>query len=158
VRLLRPCLKWAKKRGLVGEGDAVADIEPPCSVGKRDRVLSKDELRKIWPHLTGAHGDVMRWLLWTGCRLNEAARMRWGEIADDDWTIPGAHAKNGVKRTVPLPRQALQYLRLRRSTHQGDTPDPNTLVFPSRRGGVLSNWDRETKRIQKLWHGWVAPP
>lgn len=145
VRLLRPCVKWAAKRGLILEG--VAEIDPPCSVGKRDRVLSNDELCKIWPHLNGAHGDVMRWLLWTGCRLSEAAEMRWSELAGDNWIIPAARAKNSRQRTVPLPRQALEFLRQRRATQHEATPDHDQLVFPSKRGGVLSNWDRETKRI-----------
>ena len=38
VRILRPCLKWAIKRGLVKDG--VADIDQPGKVHKRDRVLS----------------------------------------------------------------------------------------------------------------------
>ena len=157
VRLLRPCLKWAERRDLVQHG--IADVEPPAKIGKRDRRLSKDELRNIWPHLNGAHGSVMRWLLWTGCRLNEAAEMRWCEVVEDNWTIPAARAKSGRQRTVPLPHQALEYLRQRQLTAQGDSnaPDPDALVFPSKRGGVLSNWDRETKRIQRNsgtgeWH------
>ena len=146
VRLLRPCFKWAAKRGLTSEG--VAEIDPPCSVGRRDRVLNNDELCRIWPYLTGAHGEVMRWLLWTGCRLSEAAEMRWGELAGDCWIIPATRAKSGRQRTVPLPRQALEFLGQRRATQQHDaTPHHDQLVFPSKRGGVLSNWDRETKRI-----------
>ena len=81
VRLLRPCLKWAEKRGLVRPG--VHQLEPPSAVGTRDRTLSGDELRAVWPHLQGAHGNVMKWLMWTACRLNEAAGMTWGEIEGD---------------------------------------------------------------------------
>jgi integrase len=149
VRLLRPCLKWAEKRGLVQAGVAV--LEQPATVRKRERVLTEDELRAISPHLRGVHGNVIKWLLWTGCRLNEAAGMTWGEIDCDRWTIPAARAKNGRPRIVPLPPQAIALLRSLRSG------EPNTLVFPSNRGGILSNWDRETKRLHALsgtagWH------
>src|SRR6516164_5336510 len=63
-----------------------------------------------WPHLKGNHGNVFKWLLWTGCRLNEAAGMRAGEVTGDVWTIPAARAKNGRARAVPLPSQAINLL------------------------------------------------
>jgi integrase len=129
----------------------VADLEPPAAVKKRERVLTTDELRAAWRHLRGTHGDVIKWLLWTGCRLNEATGMTWGEIDREQWMIPAARAKNGRPRVVPLPRQAIAFLL------SFGTGEPEGLVFPSKRGGVLSNWDRETKRLHKVsgtagWH------
>jgi integrase len=149
VRLLRPCLKWGEKRGYVPAG--LHDLDQPGKPRKRERVLSRDELRAIWPCLAGARGDVLKWLLWTGCRLNEVAGMRWGELNGRRWTIPAARAKNGRQRTIPLPHQALAVLDGRRRR------EPDELVFPSSRGGVLSNWDRETKKLQEAsgtcgWH------
>src|SRR5262249_3244747 len=154
VRLLRPCLKWAVKRGLARQG--VADLEQPGRVGKRERVLTREELMAIWPHLRGSHGNVIRWLLLTGCRLNEAAGMTWAEIEGHTWTIPAARSKNARMRTMPLPNPAVDLLRNIRSKIDGQ-PDPMTLVFPSPRGGLLSNWDREPKRLHVLsgpggWH------
>ena len=72
IRILRPCLKWAEKRGLVREG--VANLEQPGRAKRRDRIVTTDELKALWPHLRGSHGDLIKWLLWTGCRLNEAVR------------------------------------------------------------------------------------
>ena len=149
IRILRPCLKWAEKRGLVQEG--VADLEQPGRAKKRERIITTDELKALWPHLRGSHGDLIKWLLWTGCRLNEAVGLRAGEINGDVWTIPAKRAKNGRSRTVPLPSQAVNLLRA------AGTLMPDALVFPSKGGGVLSNWDRETKRLHRLsgtsgWH------
>jgi integrase len=149
IRSLRPCLKWAERRAFVRVG--TADLEPPAKVGKRERVITGDELRAIWPHLTGKHGQVIQWLLLTGCRLNEAAGMPTCEITGDIWTIPAARTKNGRPRTVPLPRQATALL------HVVSSGEPQSLVFPSKRGGLLGNWDRETKRLHRLsstsgWH------
>ena len=149
VRSLRPCLKWAEKRGFVSAGSA--DLEQPTTPNKRDRVLATEELRAIWLHLRGSHGHVLRWLLWTGCRLNEAAGMTWAEIEMDRWVIPALRAKNNRQRIVPLPQQALDLLG------SLETGEADTLVFPSNRRGMLSNWDRETKRLQRLsstsgWH------
>ena len=60
-------------------------------------------------------------------------------------------AKNKLERTIPLSRQATALLDCRQRGA------PNLLVFPSERGEVLSNWDRETKRLNRLsktagWH------
>jgi integrase len=154
VRILRPCLKWAEKRGLVREG--VTKLEQPGRVRRRDRVLTSDELTAIWPQLKGQHGNVIKWLLRTGCRLNEAVGMTWSEVTSDTWTIPAGRSKNGRARAVPLPRQAADLLRVVGSDAE-EPPEPTALVFPSTRGGVLSNWDRETKRLHRLsatsgWH------
>jgi integrase len=149
IRLLRPCLKWAEKRELAAAG--IHELEPLGPVRKRDRVVSADELRAVWPHLSGSHGRVIKWLMWTACRLNEAAGMTWGEIDADRWTLPAARTKSGRLRVIPLPREALALL------DQIGRREPHDLVFPSKRGGMLSNWDRETKRLHALsgttrWH------
>lgn len=43
------------------------------------------------------------------------------------------------------------------ATRRGEPGDPNALVFPSARGGLLSNWDRVTKALHAAsgtdaWH------
>lgn len=149
VRSLRPCLKWAARRGIMSAG--TADLETPTTVRKRARVLTIDELKAVWPHLRGAHGQIMKWLMWTGCRLNEAAGMTWCEIEGNTWTIPAGRSKNGRTRAIPLSAQAMTLLR------SLEPVEPQALVFRSRRGGLLGNWDRETKRLHNLsntsgWH------
>jgi integrase len=153
VRCLRPCLKWAERRTLVSPG--AADLEPPAQVGKRSRVLTNNELRAIWPHLGGAHGQVIKWLLWTGCRLSEATGMTWGEVENDLWTIPSTRRKNGQSHTVPLPRQAGDMLRTA-AIHREESQS-GSFVFPSTRARQLSNWGWQTKRLHRLsgtsgWH------
>ena len=91
VRSLRPCLKWGEKRGFARSG--LADLEQIAPTRRRDRVVSPAEIAEIWPHLRAAHGDVIKWLLLTGCRLNEAAGLTWGEIQGGRWTIPAARQK-----------------------------------------------------------------
>jgi len=83
----------------------------------RDRVLSDEELRAIWQTTTPlgvsnlnaghpAHCAYIRFLLLTGARRNEAAKMRWSEIADGAWTLPSARNKTGVELVRPLSRGA----------------------------------------------------
>jgi integrase len=154
IRILRPCLKWAEKRELVRAG--TANLEQPAKTRNRGHIVTTDELKAIWHYLKGNHGNVFKWLLWTGCRLNEAAGMRAGEINGDVWTIPAARAKNGRARPVPLPSQATNLLQTMFGNDK-ETISPDSLVFPSKGGGILSNWDRETKRLHRLsgtsgWH------
>jgi integrase len=149
VRSIRPCLKWAEKREMVQVG--ISDLEPPAAPRKRERVLTEEEIKAIWPHLQGPHGHVMKWLIWTGCRLTEAAGMTWREIDGDKWRIPAQRSKSKRDRTVPLPSQAMSLLIVL------ERGDPDALIFPSARGGLLSNWDRVTKALHKAsgtsaWH------
>jgi integrase len=55
---------------------------------KRSRVLSDDEIRDLWPHLTGTFGAMVKTLLLTGQRREKVATMRWEDIADGVWTLP----------------------------------------------------------------------
>jgi integrase len=153
TRYLRPILRWAAKRGLIPAGIAAAIEQPEGAQRVRQRVLSRDEVRAILCTVDGfaGHGQVLRWLFWTGCRLNEACTMRWCDIDDERarWTIP--QTKQGGTHTVPLPRQAMDLLRTQCRGADGG------LVFTNTVGNRLAHWDRITKRIQAAsnttgWH------
>ena len=78
---------------------------------KRDHVLSDEELAAFTlaiERLPAPHRQVYQVLLYSGLRLNEAARARWGEIEGDTWTIPAARMKgknsgNGQARAHVVP-------------------------------------------------------
>lgn len=103
---------------------------------------------------------MLRWLFWTGCRLNEACGTRWRDVslAAGLWTIP--QTKQGREHVVPLPGPALALLRTLLPVDgagQVIHPDPAALVFTSKRGGALVNWDRATKAVHDAsgtggWH------
>jgi integrase len=75
----------------------------------RERVLSDDELRKIWT-AGGLFGDYVRFLLLTAARRNEAAGMTWAEVTGSDWTLPGVRNKTGLDLVRPLSRAAMAIL------------------------------------------------
>ena len=56
----------------------------------RDRILSDDELRRVWcaAEGLGTFGALVRFLLLTTARRNEAAQMTWDEL-DGWWTDAG---------------------------------------------------------------------
>jgi integrase len=82
----------------------------------RERVLSSDELRRIWPALDfEPYGDAIRLLLWTGARLRELIHAEWSEfdLPERRWTVPAERSKTRVSRRVPLCSSALTCLERR---------------------------------------------
>ena len=81
--------------------------------GARSRILSDDELRSIW-NACGEYdhpfGALMRFILLTGTRRNEACLMTSEEIANRDWTIPATRYKTGIDHLIPLSKAALSCL------------------------------------------------
>jgi integrase len=72
----------------------------------RERVLTDDELRKVWAVNNGVFGRFIRFLLLTGARRNEASEMTWAEIDEGDWTLPAARNKTKVDLIRPLSKAA----------------------------------------------------
>lgn len=73
----------------------------------RDRVLSADELRKLWTALEG-QALVVRAMwqlrLLTAQRGGEVIGMRWADVdlVEGWWVIPASASKNGLVHRVPL--------------------------------------------------------
>jgi integrase len=84
----------------------------------RERVLTDDELRAIWKAAkasTGPFGYLVRFILLTVTRRNEAARMSDKELSGDDWIIPAARYKRQPKdkdkdHVIPLSQAARDLL------------------------------------------------
>ena len=76
----------------------------------RDRILSDDEIRKVWAANSGIFGAYVRFLLLTAARRNEASEMTWAEIEGGDWTLPAARNKTKVDLVRPLSRAAREII------------------------------------------------
>ena len=106
--------RWALTRSYV-DRDPCAGLSKPASEPKRDRVLSDDELARVW-HAAEAmpypFGPAVRLLVLTGARRDEVGAMRWSEvdIAARVWTLPAERAKNGVEHVIPLSDAAVGIL------------------------------------------------
>jgi len=92
-----------------------------------------------------ARGAELVFGLLTLTRRQETASARWRDVdlGAATWTI--TDTKNGEPHTVPLSRQAADLLRGLRPAAAA----PQALVFATRSGAALSNWDRETKAIME---------
>jgi integrase len=78
----------------------------------RDRVLSDDELRKVWRQAkaNGVFGALICFILLTAARRSEASELRWSEIGSGVWTLPAARNKTKVDLVRPLSKAALALL------------------------------------------------
>jgi integrase len=74
----------------------------------RERVLTDDELRKVWQAAEGCgvYGSYLRFLLLTAARRSEVAGMTWAEVNAADWTLPGARNKTKLDLVRPHSRMA----------------------------------------------------
>jgi integrase len=144
VRYIRPILKWGAARNYVSREAAM--IEPPATVRRRDRVLTREELKLLLPAIaesTHPYQRALFFMLLTLARREEVCAARWRDVDFEaaEWRIP--RPKNKVPHRVPLSRQALDLLQ---GMERGAS---DALIFATATGGHLANWDRETKTVMK---------
>ena len=93
---------WCVQMGLI-EVNPVIGSPTPKTNEARDRVLSDDELVRIWNACQDDdHGKIIKLLILTACRREEIGGMTWDEIAGASWTLPKERSKNGKAHTLPL--------------------------------------------------------
>jgi integrase len=70
----------------------------------RERILNDDELRSVWSaaEAAGRFGVLVRFLLLTAARRNEAAELPWAELSGGDWVLPAQRNKVKVELVRPL--------------------------------------------------------
>lgn len=128
----------------------VADPQPSAERRARERVLDDAELTVLWRTLRGSadpYDAGFRALLWTGARLDEVCGMVWRDVDLDAgiWMKRDVKSTKGGPRDQTLPLPAAMLSELRRRTDR----NPSARVYATPTGGILSNWDRATKRVAK---------
>ncbi|MDG1334582.1 MAG: integrase family protein [Tateyamaria sp.] len=182
ISYLSPVLDWAVHRGddyyKVGAGRSTRlkavelrrihdpATSDPTIQGKRDRVLSVEEIAAIYPLLQypapqklrrrkilpkNDFGPVaLRFLLLTLARREEVSKARWRDIdfTNGVWVKPEVKDTTGKGRSqrLPLSQAALDLLIALPGYSEGDG---DAFVFPNRDGGKLDNWNRIAEQVQK---------
>lgn len=86
------------------------------SNGKRQRVLTDLELKKLWQWLPTARfvsptvRDVLKFTLLTGMRTGEVCGVKWKDVHLTEGAIFLKETKTGTSRNVQLSRQAIGFL------------------------------------------------
>lgn len=117
----------------------------------RDRVLSRDELLRVWAACGDAgHDAATKLLMLLGQRSNAVSQAKWEEFDFDEavWTTPKENMK-GKKgdHVVPLSRQAMAVLTAIKETRG---PASGPFVFSNDDGRTpTNNWSRFKKALDK---------
>lgn len=159
LALLRKVYNFGLSRDLVDRNPCHA-IERPAPERQRDRVLTADEVRRLWLALDDTDqgtAALYRLHLLTAQRSGEIRSMAWSDVdlTSAWWVIPAEHSKNKLAHRVPLSATAVTVLReLKKHSH-----DDGTWVFgtPSRSGYRMTAHKctvriRATSRVEFVPH------
>jgi integrase len=156
--LVSKIFNFAIRRGIVEANPAHGVGSPGGAEHQRDRVLSEEEIRKVWKALESESPKtraIFRMALLTAQRRSEITGMQWAELDLDSgwWTIPAERAKNGLAHRVPLSPEAVRILEtvkrsIKRKKKTGAKDEP--LVFRGGRiGRPLANLQKPMRRIKE---------
>jgi integrase len=99
---------WLCERDIIAASPCVG-VKPPSKEVVRDRVLTDDELRRLWlasDAVGGNAGAYTKLLILTGQRRSEIAHLRWSEVDGDALALPAERMKGKQAHVVPLSLQA----------------------------------------------------
>jgi len=118
-------------------------VTAPKSVS-RSRVLTDDELRRVWVAIDecGTFGAIVKLLILTGQRRGETAALQSSWIKIDAITLPKEITKNGREHTFPIGTMAASLLA-ERSTSGG-------LFLARWRQTNFSGWSKSKAALDKL--------
>jgi integrase len=115
----------------------------------RDRMLTDDEIRRVWAVNNGVFSHYVRFLLLTAARRNEASEMEWAEVDGSDWTLPAARNKTKLDLVRPLSPAARKIIE--------DLAKAGPFVFTTNGTTPISNFSQFKRRLDKAsgTKGWV---
>jgi len=139
---IRKIYNWGISVDLV-EGSPCVKIMAPGEEQRRDRVLSDEELKKIWAALEAKNSpvaDTYKLRLLTAQRGGEVLSMRWADVDLESrwWTIPAERSKNKMPHRVWLSDPVMRILwkaKTRNDKRSKRAGGPSVWVFPGRRKG-----------------------
>ena len=143
--------RWCAQRGIIA-ANPMTDMEKPGRETRRERVLSDDELKKIWVPAGAAgwpFGPAIQLLILTGARRGEIGGLRWSEVKDANLHLSGDRTKNGEPHTIPLSKPARAIVK------ELPKVDKSKLVFTTTGTTSISGWTRAKTELGK--HAKIEP-
>lgn len=148
VGLLSAAYEWGIQNKLVTvnpfeEVRVKVPAPPPPDVFtavEREKIIAAFRSHPVYQYF----GDYVEFAIFAGCRPAELIGLRWKSVSDDCSTITiwesltrgvRKETKTNRVRTICLNRRLQAILESRRP----DKPDPDSLVFPSIRGGPIDD-------------------
>jgi integrase len=134
---VRRFFKWCVERDIL-KIDPTAGMPRVGNAKSRDRVLTDEELTKVWGGADniGLFGTVIRLLILTGARREEITQLRWSEIKGDRIELSNGRTKNGESHIIPLSAPARALLDSMPRIADSD------FVFTASGARPISSWSR----------------
>lgn len=140
---IRTMFNWCVKQGLLD-----ANPMPPMShkQNTRDRILSNEELNKVYQRTKGFEypfGPIVQLIILTGQRRSEIAELRRSWIIESQIVFPVGFTKNKRVHRIPLSKSAKTLLE--------ELPNLGDLFFPSRLDNEkpFNGWGKCKKRFDQ---------
>lgn len=143
--IARTLFNWAIREDLLSSSP-LQNVKGFKPAQARERVLNEQELQAVWTEAKRApypYGAIVKLLLLTGLRRNEAANLEWRFIDEVEGTIavPAQLTKNSRALTIPIGDVLKDTL--------AELPRINDYVFPSSHaaGTVFNGWGKAKSRF-----------
>lgn len=121
--VVRAFIRWAHRKHYL-DRSPMERMRAPHSYVPRARMLTDDELRKVWRACEDdTFGRIVKLLILTGQRRGEITNLTGSMVGADVITIPAWLAKNSREHVVPLGALAKSIL--------GRSPGPDACYFPA---------------------------
>jgi len=147
LEIVRKLFNWAIGEELV-ENNPCDHIAKPSPENQRTRVLTADEIRRLWTALDARppiFAAAYRLMLATAQRSIEVLGATHHEISDDGWwTIPPGRVKNKTEHRVWLSEIARREIAAIQPYNRG-----SLYLLPSRNGGHLRRLHKTHARLCK---------
>jgi integrase len=145
ARTALSCLfTWAMREGLCANNPVTNTNDPAEGIEPRKRVLTDDELVRVWNAcLDDDYGRIIRLLILTGQRRQEVGSMGWSELNRNSgtWMIPGARSKNHQDHELTLSGAAWHII------DQVQPREGNNYLFGRKNG--LAGWSDSKEVLDK---------
>lgn len=150
IRLLRNMLNVAVQWDLL-QKNVLAGIRLLREDNERNCYLDQKSLEHLM-HVLNTHPNrticlLAKFLLYTGCRLNEALKSTWDAVSYENktFTVPASNSKSKKVLVKPLSDDALAVLDELKVI--GNNHPSNRIFISSSTGNVLSNAHKSWSRI-----------
>jgi integrase len=108
--VVRAFIRWAHRKHYL-DRNPMERLEAPPRYVSRDRILTNEELKRVW-NASGddTFGKIVKLLILTGQRRGEITQLTGEMIGDNTITLPSWLAKNSRQHTFPLGKLAMEIL------------------------------------------------
>jgi integrase len=150
LAIINPVFNWHATRSDTFRSPIVRGMQR-IDERARSRVLSDEELRAIWratEEYRHPFSAMLRFILLTATRRNEAGQIKRCEIIGTEWTIPAARYKTGINHVIPLSSMAQEVL----AQMEGNFPGPlmaDAFIFTTNGKQAIGGLTRHKQIVDK---------